>query len=77
MCCIVSSLSCTANLRSEKDKNQQRVAEQDQLLHEFETLHSDIEGLLGVLQNTLENGDAKFEAKKLLCALFQVSTELK
>jgi len=67
----------TVNLRSDKDKNQQRVAEQDQLLHEFETLHSDIEGLLGVLENTLENGDAKFEAKKLLCALFQVSAELK
>jgi len=67
----------TVNLRSEKDKNQQQVAEQDQLLHEFETLHSDIDGLLGVLENTLENGDAKFEAKKLLCALFQVSAELK
>ena len=52
--------------------------EHDQLIHEFERLTTDPDGLLGVLEDTLhENGDeAAFEAKKLLCALFQVQTKL-
>ena len=57
--------------------NKQRVVEHDQLLHEFETLTSDVDGLLGVLEGTLDNGDATFEAKRLLCTLFQVSAESK
>ena len=55
--------------------NKQRVVEHDQLVHEFETLTSDLDGLLGLLENALDNynGDAAFEARKLLCAQFQVS----
>ena len=46
----------------------------DDLIHEFEILTTDQDGLLGVLEDALhESGDeANFEAKKLLCALFQV-----
>ena len=59
-----------------KDLDKQRVVEHDQLIHEFERLTSDPDGLLGVLEDTLDEygGDATFEAKKLLCALFQVAT---
>ena len=60
-----------------KDMDKQRVVEHNQLLHEFETLTTDLDGLHGVLESTLDSGDANFEAKKLLCALFQVSAELK
>ena len=50
----------------------------DDLIHEFEILTTDLDGLLGVLEDTLyeEHGDeANFEAKKLLCAVFQVQIE--
>ena len=55
--------------------DKQRAVEHDQLVHEFETLTSDLDGLLGLLENTLDN-DANFEAKRVLCTLFQVSAEL-
>ena len=60
------------------DLNKQRVVEYDQLIHEFERLATDPDGLLGVLEDTLheESGDeADFEAKRLLCAVFQVQIE--
>ena len=46
----------------------------DQLIQDFESLTTDIDGMLGVLEDTLhEHGDAaSFEARKLLCDLFQV-----
>ena len=54
-----------------------RMPEHDQLIHEFERLTTDLDGLLGVLEDTLHeySDDANFEAKKLLCALFQVQTK--
>ena len=54
--------------------DKQRVVEHDQLIQEFERLTSDPDGLLGVLEDTLHEYcyDANFEAKRLLCALFQV-----
>ena len=57
-----------------KDLDKQRVVEHDQLIHEFERLTTDPDGLLGVLEDTLyEHGDdANFAAKRLLCGLFQV-----
>ena len=57
-----------------KDMDKQRVVEHDQLIHEFERLTTDPDGLLGVLEDALhEHGDdANFEAKRLLCGLFQV-----
>ena len=61
-----------------KDMDKQRVVEHDQLIHEFEELTTDPDGLLGVLEETLsdEYGDeAIFEARRLLCALFQVLIE--
>ena len=57
--------------------DKQRAVEHDQLVHEFETLTSDLDGLLGLLENTLDSDDANFEAKRLLCTLFQASAELK
>ena len=46
----------------------------DALIHEFERLTSDFDGLLGLLEKILREGggDPYFEAKKLLCVLFQV-----
>ena len=60
-----------------KDLDKQQVVKHDQLVHEFESLTHDPGGLLGVLEDALHKsgGDASFEAKKLLCALFQVQTE--
>ena len=60
-----------------KDMDKQQVVEHDQLIQEFVELTTDQDGLLGVLEDTLyEYGDkANFEAKKLLCALFQVQIE--
>ena len=57
--------------------DKQCTVEHDQLIHAFERLTTDPDGLLGVLENTLqEYGDsASFEAKKLLCALFQVQID--
>ena len=55
-----------------------QMPEHDQLIHEFERLTTDPDGLLGVLEETLSDeygGGADFEAKKLLCALFQVQTK--
>ena len=54
------------------------MVDHDQLIHEFERLTTDPDGLLGMLEDTLhdEYGDeANFEAKRLLCALFQVQIE--
>ena len=60
-----------------KEVDKQCTVEHDQLIREFERLTTDLDGLLGVLENTLqEYGDeASFEAKKLLCALFQVQID--
>ena len=59
-----------------KDINKQRVLECDQLIHEFERLTTDPDGLLGVLEDALHEygDDATFEAKRLLCGLFQVNS---
>ena len=53
--------------------NQRRV-EHDALIHELEKLTTDPDGLLGVLEATLIKhcDDVSFEARKLLCILFQV-----
>ena len=50
---------------------------EDQLLHEFESLTTDPDGLLGVLESALHEygDDAIFEARRLICALFQVQVE--
>ena len=58
-----------------EDMDKQRVVEHDQLIQEFEKLITDSDGILGVLEETLseEYGhEANFEAKRLLCDLFQV-----
>lgn len=49
----------------------------DALIHEFERLTSDLDGLLGLLEEILHEGggDPNFEAKKLLCVLFQVHND--
>ena len=61
---------------SDEDMDKQQVVEHDQLSHEFEELTTDTDGLLGVLKDALEYGDgANFEAKRLLCVLFQVQTK--
>ena len=54
--------------------DKQRVVGHDQLIQEFERLTTDPDGLLGVLEETLceHCDDVTFEAKTLLCALFQV-----
>ena len=54
--------------------DKQRVVEHDQLVQEFEELTTDPDGLLGMLEDALHEygGEANFEAKRLLCALFQV-----
>ena len=59
-----------------EDMDKQRVVEHDQLIQEFEELTTDQDGLLGVLKDALhEYGDeANFEAKQLLCVLFQVQS---
>ena len=61
----------------EEDMDTRRMPEHDQLIHEFERLTTDPDGLLGVLEYTLHEygDDANFEAKRLLCALFQVATD--
>ena len=57
-----------------KEVAKQFIVEHDQLIHEFEKLTTDLDGLLGVLEDTLHEygSEANFEAKRLLCALFQV-----
>ena len=56
-----------------KDMDKQRVVEHDQLIHEFERLTTDPDGLLGVLEGaSMKHPDPQFKAKKLLCMLFQV-----
>jgi len=57
--------------------DEQRVVQHDELIQEFERLTTDQDGLLGVLKKNLDEygGDASFEAKKLLCALFKVLTK--
>ena len=56
--------------------DKQRAVEHDELVHEFETLTTDPDGLFGLLENAMDNYDPNFEAKRVLCALFQVSAEL-
>ena len=60
-----------------EDMDKQQVVKHDQLIQEFEELTTDTDGLLGVLKDALhEYGDgASFEAKRLLCVLFQVQTK--
>ena len=60
-----------------KAMDKQRVVEHDLLIYEFERLTTDPDGLLGVLEDTLQEygDDANFEARRLLCALFQVQIE--
>ena len=65
-----------------QDMEKQRRVEHDELIHEFEKLTTDPDGLLGVLEDTLNKcsddpsqqhgDDVTFEARKLLCNLFQV-----
>ena len=57
--------------------DEQRVVEHGELVQEFEQLTTDEDWLLGVLKETLHEygGDASFEAKRLLCGLFQVHTK--
>ena len=57
--------------------SKQQSVKCDDLIHEFEILTTDQDGLLGVLEDTLHEygSEANFEAKKLLCALFQVLIE--
>ena len=38
--------------------DKQRAVKHDELVHDFETLTTDLDGLLGVLENTLDNNDA-------------------
>ena len=54
--------------------DKQCTVEHDRLIHEYEKLTTDLDGLLGVLEDALQEygREANFEAKKLLCALFQV-----
>lgn len=60
-----------------KHLSKQQSVRCDDLIHEFEVLTTDQDGLLGVLEDTLHEygSGANFEAKKLLCALFQVLIE--
>ena len=57
-----------------KDMGKQQMPEHDQLIHEFEELTCNPDGLLEVLEYSLHQYDdeANFEAKRLLCVLFQV-----
>ena len=51
------------------------MARHDDLIHEFKILTTDQDGLLGMLEGALRvkyGDEANFEAKKLLCTLFQV-----
>ena len=68
---IYSSMSLT------KYMSKQQTVRSEDLIHEFEVLTTDQDGLLGVLEATLQEygSEANFEAKKLLCALFQVLIE--
>ena len=49
----------------------------DDLIQEFAIFTTELDGLLGVLENVLRGhvDDTNFEAKRLLCALFQVQIE--
>ena len=60
-----------------EDMDKRQMLEHDQLIHEFERLTTDPDGILGVLEDALDEcGDeANFEAKRLLCGLFQVQIE--
>lgn len=56
----------------------QRLVEHNELSNEFENLTTDQDGLLGMLEDTLNDEygvEANFEAKRLLCALIQVHIE--
>lgn len=56
----------------------QRLVEHNELSNEFEDLTTDQDGLLGMLEDTLNDEygvKANFEAKRLLCALIQVQIE--
>lgn len=57
--------------------SKQQTVRSEDLIHEFEVLTTDQDGLLGVLEDTLQEygSGANYEAKKLLCALFQVQIE--
>ena len=57
--------------------DKQWVVEHDQLIHEFERLTTDPDGLLGVLEaaQTERTIDKSYEAKRSLCILFQVRIE--
>ena len=76
-CPICIHLICNhRNADPGKDVDIQRAVEHDQLILEFEMLTSDLDGLLGLLEYTLDSDDADFKAKRMLCTLFQVSVEL-
>lgn len=56
----------------------QRLVEHNELSNEFDNLTNDQDGLLGMLEDTLNDEygvEANFEAKRLLCALIQVHIE--
>ena len=75
---FVVNWAYSINRNPGKDIVKQRLVEHDALSGEFEELTTDPDGLLGMLEDTLnaEYGDkASFEAKRLLCALIQVQIE--
>ena len=65
---------CVRLHKEQMQKEVQQMVNHDQLIQDFESLTTDIDGMLGVLEDALhEHGDAaSFEARKLLCDLFQV-----
>ena len=73
----MTSLYTYSSMSLTKYMSKQQTVRSEDLIHEFEVLTTDQDGLLGVLEDTLqEYGDeANYEAKKLLCALFQVLIE--
>ena len=73
----MTSLYTHSSMSLTKYMSKQQTVRSEDLIHEFEVLMTDQDGLLGVLEDTLqEYGDeANYEAKKLLCALFQVLIE--
>ena len=65
-------------LRNEQTQIEvQQMVDHEQLVQEFESLTTDLDGLLGVLEDSLRehSDEAHFGSKKLLCALFQVQSE--
>ena len=73
----MTSLYTYSSMSLTKYMSKQQTVRSEDLIHEFEVLTTDQDGLLGVLEDTLQEygSEANYEAKKLLCALFQVLIE--